>query len=191
MEERIKADLEHCHYLAITHDGWTSCNTESYSTFTGHYIDKNWKLKSVSPCTEKVTGSHTAENIANQLQKVKDEWNLPSCTAVTDNAANEKKAFDILNWTRFGCYEHRVNLVVRNSLTETNVARLVGKGRKLVSFFHHTSNVNDILMEKQLLLGDETPFKVLVYPSLLDPIRENFQSMWYFGIQEKVEIEPF
>ena len=40
----------------------------------------------------------------------------------------------------------------------------VGKGRKLVSFFliHHTSNVNDILLEKQLLLGDETPLKLIM-----------------------------
>ena len=40
-EEKIKADLQHCHDIAITHDGWTSCNTESYSTVTGHYIDKD------------------------------------------------------------------------------------------------------------------------------------------------------
>ena len=162
IEEKIKADLQHCHDVAITHDGWTSCNTESYSTVTGHYIDQDWNLKSVSLCTEKVIGSHTSENIASHLQKVKDEWNLPSCVAVTDNAANEKKAFEILNWTRFGCYGHRVNLAVRNSLSETNVSRLVGKGRKLVSFFHHTSNVNDILMEKQLLLGDETNLKLIM-----------------------------
>ena len=31
----------------------------------------------------------------------KQEWNLPNITAVSDNAANEKKAFELLNWTRF------------------------------------------------------------------------------------------
>ena len=34
-----------------------------------------------------------------------------------------------------------MNIAGRNSLTETNVSRLVGKGRKLFSFIHPTSNV--------------------------------------------------
>ncbi len=36
--KKIKGDISACHDLAITHDGWTSNNTESYSTVTGHFI---------------------------------------------------------------------------------------------------------------------------------------------------------
>ena len=167
IEDRIRSELNDCQDIAITHDGWTSCNTESFSTVTGHYIDKNWNLKAVSLSTKKVEGSHTSENIASQLELVKEEWNLPRCIAVTDNAANERKAFDLLNWIRFGCYGHRVNLVVRNSLKENSVAKLIGKGRKLVTFFHQSSSANDILLAKQrLLLTDETstqkPLKLLL-----------------------------
>ena len=50
-----------------------------------------------------------------------------------------------------------MNLVVRNSMSDTNVSRLV-----LVSFFHHTSNVNDILMEKQVMLREESPLKLIM-----------------------------
>ena len=91
IEGKIKADWQHCHDIAITHDGWTSCNTESYSTITGHYIDQDWNFKSVSLCTEKVVGSHTSENIASHLQKVKVEWNLPSCIAFTDTQLMRRK----------------------------------------------------------------------------------------------------
>ena len=116
--------------MAITHNGWTSCNTESYSTVTGHYIDRDWNRKSVSLSTSKVEGSHTSENTANELENVKRVWNLPNCIAVTDNAANEKKAFDILSWVHFGCHGHRINLIVRHSLSKPVVQRLVGKGIK-------------------------------------------------------------
>ena len=56
----------------------------------------------------------------------KQEWNLPNITAVSDNAANEKKALKLLNWTRFGCYGHRLNLIVKHSLEVNEVSRLLG-----------------------------------------------------------------
>lgn len=108
-------------------------------------------------------GSHTSENIAKEIEKVKTDWNLPNCVAVSDNAANEKKAFDILKWVRFGCYGHRINLIVRHSLSESAVSRLIGKGRKLVTFFHQSSSVNDLLMGKQkLLMSNEMPLKLIL-----------------------------
>ena len=164
IESKIRNEISTCHDIAITHDGWTSCNTQSYSTVTGHYIDKEWNLKSVSLSTSKTDGAHTSENIAKELENVKTQWNLPNCIAVTDNAANEKKAFEILDWVRFGCYGHRVNLIVRHALEEPSVAKLIGKGRKLVGFFHQSSSVNDILMDKQIKLNiceSETPLKLI------------------------------
>lgn len=116
MESKLAEDLQMCPDIAITLDSWTSCNTESYSTVTGHYIDRNWQLKTVSLQTMKMEGSHTGENIASHLLEVKQRWKLSSIVAVTDNAANEKRAFDILGWTRLGCYGHRINLIVRRSL---------------------------------------------------------------------------
>ena len=44
----------------------------------------------------------------------------------------------------------------------THLLFLVGKGRKLVSPFHHTSNINDILMEKQVMLGEESPLMLIM-----------------------------
>lgn len=102
-------------------------------------------------------GSHTGEKIAQSLMEVKNKWNFPEhCWATTDNAANEKKAFEILNWRRFGCYGHRLNLVVKNALNIPEMTKVLAKSRKLVTLFHTSSSVNDKLLEKQkLLLADK------------------------------------
>lgn len=151
---KIRADMKDQH-LAITHDGWTSLNTESYSTVTGHFITDEWVLKSVVLETAKVEGSHTGENIMNNLLQVQAAWNFKNPISVTDNAANERKAFDLLKWTRVGCFGHRINLVVRNAMAIPEVSKIVGKGRKLVTFFHQSSSATDILMAKQELISPE------------------------------------
>ena len=96
MRDKLKSELKSCRDVCITHDGWTSCNTESYSCVTSHFITVNWELVSAVLQTKKVFGSHTGENIAGTLKEVKKEWSLPEIIAVSDNAANEKKAFEIL-----------------------------------------------------------------------------------------------
>ncbi|CAG2219590.1 unnamed protein product [Mytilus edulis] len=148
--------MKSCKNVSITHDGWTSCNTESYIYVTAHFITNQWELVNAVLQTKKVEGSHTGENIANALKEVKENWSLPDIIAVTDNAANEKKAFQILNWIRFGCYGHRINLVVKNALSVSKeISHVIAKGRKLVTFFHQSTSANDSLMAKQKLLLQE------------------------------------
>ena len=55
-------------YIALTHDGWTSCATESYDTITAHFINKDWELRTAVLHTSKVEGSYTGEHIAEQLK---------------------------------------------------------------------------------------------------------------------------
>ena len=148
--------MKSCKNVSITHDGWTSCNTESYSCVTAHFITNQWELVNAVLQTKIVEGSHTGENIANALKEVKENWLLPDIIAVTDNAANEKKAFQILNWIRFGCYGHRINLFVKNALSVSKeISHVIAKGRKLVTFFHQSTSANDSLLAKQKLLLQE------------------------------------
>lgn len=56
---------------------------------------------------------------------------------------------------RFGCYEHRINLIVKNALAFPEVGRILGKARKIVTFFHQSSSVSKMLKAKQRLLLDE------------------------------------
>lgn len=128
-------------------------STESYQTTTAHFINKDWELKSVVLQTLKTEGTHTGEAIADHLEQMRKKWMpLVVPTAVTDNAANEKKAFDILKWHRFGCYGHRINLTVKKALQVNEVSRIVGKGRKLVTLFHQSSSLSDLLKAKQSLV---------------------------------------
>jgi len=152
----VKSDVSTCQHISITHDGWSSCNTESYSCVTAHFITADWKPVNAVLQTKKVEGCHSGENIAKALSEVKISWSLPNIIAVTDNAANEKKAFEILNWIRFGCYGHRINLVVKNALSSSNeITHVIAKGRKLVTFFHQSTSANDCLLGKQRLLLKE------------------------------------
>lgn len=68
---------------------------------------------------------------------------------MTDNAANEKKALELLEWERCGCYGHRINLIVKHSLDFSDVSKILAKCRRLVGHFHRSSSLNDCLMEKQ------------------------------------------
>lgn len=92
VRKKVQIDVQKCPDFAITHDGWTSTNTESYNTLRGHFITPEWELKSVVLETKKVEGSHTPENIASSLRETQQAWSF--VTAVTNNAANEKKALE-------------------------------------------------------------------------------------------------
>ncbi|WAQ97956.1 LOW QUALITY PROTEIN: ZBED1-like protein [Mya arenaria] len=162
IKAKVVAGLKECDSISITHDGWTSLYTESYSTITGHFITGGWELPS-GLATTKVVGSHTAENISQTLEKAQSKRNLPEPIATMQ--LTRKKAVELLGWTRFECYGHRINLVVRNSLKEPTVSRLVGKGRKLVTSFHQSSSANDLLMAKQLLLGTKTHKLIMDVPT--------------------------
>ncbi|KAK3108196.1 hypothetical protein FSP39_002934 [Pinctada imbricata] len=164
--EKIMNELKKCGNAAITHDGWTSIAQESYQTITCHYINEEWELKSVVLETKKITGSHTGEAIAESIKETVTKWSLDSLPsppiAVTDNAANEMKAFEILKWERFGCYGHRLNLAVKKGLEIKELSKILAKGRKLVTYFHQSSSASDLLKEKQtLLLGEDKQHRLI------------------------------
>ena len=62
-------------------------------------------------------------------------WKLTNPTCVTNNAANEKKAVEILGWERSDCYRHCINLIVKNALEDTEVNKVLSKCRKYVGLF--------------------------------------------------------
>ena len=83
MKESLKKDMCAVDFVGLTHDGWTSLNTESYDTVTCSYIDKDSNMQCKVLDTLKVCGSHTAENIANCLMQVKTNLGFLSQTLVT------------------------------------------------------------------------------------------------------------
>jgi len=117
---------------------------------TEHFF--NLKIKSLQ-----VEGQHTGKNIAASIQRTVDEWSIGLPNAVTtDNAANEQKATRLLGYTRFGCYGHRINLVVLKAIQCAEIKDLLKKGRTLVSFFHKSSSATDMLTEQQRVNTGQT-----------------------------------
>lgn len=57
MTEKVARDLPpKSGSIAITHDGWSSYATESYSTVTAQFITSAWELRSVVLHTPQVQG---------------------------------------------------------------------------------------------------------------------------------------
>jgi hypothetical protein len=152
MEKMIQKDISQVKDLAITHDTWTSMATQSFFTLTAHYITVNWELKTVVLETTRMEGSHTSDHIAETLMQCKKKWVFPQPTAVTDDAANEKKAFSILKWLRLGCFGHRISNTVKKGMSDKQVDRILGKARNCVTFFHCSTSMTDLLMTKQSML---------------------------------------
>ena len=160
LKENLQVEIQQVIHLAITHDGWTSLANESYETCTVHFILRTpaeWTLRCKVLSTRKVEGSHTSYLIAKLLMEVKREWQLPELVAVSDNAANEVKAFFLLGWPRLPCFGHNINLAVKSGLAISEVARLVAKGRNLVSFFHRSPSATTALLAKQEQAFREKP----------------------------------
>ena len=152
LRAKIQTEIKLCQNVAFTHDCWSSLNTQSFGATTAHYINAEWELKAVILGTKLFPGSHTSEAIAESLRSILiDEWSLneEGLTAVTDNAANEKKAIDLLEWSRFSCQGHNSYLAVKVGL---GVSSLIAKGRSLVGYFHKSPLAMDVLFKKQILL---------------------------------------
>lgn len=52
IDKELKQDVSSSPFVAITDDGWTSLNTQSFFTTTVHYVNNDWILKSAVLGTE-------------------------------------------------------------------------------------------------------------------------------------------
>lgn len=91
-KEKLEALLDRVKYVGITCDSWQSATSEHYLTFTCHFIDKDFSLRSSVLSTRKLKDvtNHSSQNIATSLKEVFDEWSLNEKVTciVTDNASS-------------------------------------------------------------------------------------------------------
>ena len=101
IEQQIKS--KQLDYFSATTDLWTSAAGDPYITFTTHFIDSSWELKSFCLQTHYIPEDHTAANIAEVLEETLQQWELEDKKLVgitTDSGSNIKLACTLLNWTR-------------------------------------------------------------------------------------------
>lgn len=129
---------EYCETICITADCWTSKNLISYIAITGHFIHtETLQYKSILIQCSAIEGSYTRTKLATELKKIAEEWNILNKINlfVTDNAANMIGDAEILGWDHFGCYAHKLNLVMLDALNLKNIATTVQKVQKTVAHF--------------------------------------------------------
>ncbi|XP_053569082.1 zinc finger BED domain-containing protein 4-like [Bombina bombina] len=152
---QVIASMSQASRVAITCDSWTSVTTESYVTVTAHYVSKDWKILSHVLQTRAVYESHMGSHLAELLSRVVEEWQLSdkSVVLVTDNASNMIVAAQVGKFPHVKCFAHTLNLASQRALKVATLSRLLGRVRRISTFFHRSTTANHCLKEKQKCLG--------------------------------------
>ena len=95
VKNQILKRLQGVESINLTLDLWSNRQMKSFLGVTGHFISKEWKMESMMLACNRVTGRHTAENIASWYVEITSEYDIGAKVKhiVTDNASNVKKAF--------------------------------------------------------------------------------------------------
>lgn len=157
-------------FFAATSDLWSSRNMDPYMSFSVHYIDREWKLKTHCLETIFLPEDHIAPNLADALRDIMQDWDLPTDKLVavtTDNAGNIKNAVTQLGITHVSCFGHNLNLAVNKSWkNEPRTTRAVSVCKSIVSQFSHSWHKRRDLAKYQEELGLKT--KALITVSIID-----------------------
>ena len=96
IQEKIHRLLDNATMVSLTLDLWSNRQMRGFLGITCHLL-QDWNLTSLMLTCTRFKGSHTAENIAQVYEDVLAEYRIENkfLTAVTDNAANVVKAFNL------------------------------------------------------------------------------------------------
>jgi hypothetical protein len=97
--ERLKKLLaENDSKISLTTDGWSSKSLTPFSTLTGHWLDKDFKLHSTILGFKMIVGEHTGEKMCLSLAEwLVDFGILHKFLAITtDNASNNEKMMEMV-----------------------------------------------------------------------------------------------
>lgn len=154
--DTVTKKLQQAEFIAVTTNSWTSRANQSYNTIIAHFLE-DWIMRSFVLQTRVMHESHTAENLCHFLKCAVNEWNLkrleqmPSLT--TDNARNIMNAGKLAGFEpHIGCVAHTINLGTQRGLRIQQFEKLLGRIRKVVTYFHKSSTATAILKSKQAIL---------------------------------------
>ncbi|CAK1584794.1 unnamed protein product [Parnassius mnemosyne] len=150
----IKNKLKNfCETICLTVDCWTSRSMDAYIAVTGHFIHtETLEFISVLIQCSALGGSHTSANISEELKKITESWDIKEKVNffVTDNASNMVNAANELQWDHFGCYVHKLNLIVQEGLNLPEIASTITKVQKVVAHFKRSSQAKEKLLKYQI-----------------------------------------
>ncbi len=126
--EELRIMLEKAKFVSICTDAWTSVSNNSYLGISVHFIEEKQQSDGINLCffsaildTVPIETNEKSDNLKTILKDVLLEWNIFEKTSciVTDNAANMKKAADLLGVRHMPCFAHSLNLVIKNAVHAT------------------------------------------------------------------------
>ena len=148
----LRLILSQVKHVALTTDIWTSDSNRAYITVTCHFI-YNDKCEARVLATKEMFGSHTADNIARELNEISTQWNIRNkiVTVVSDNGANIKKAVnDCFQKHHHPCVVHTLHLSITEAITSVdNLGFILKKCRSIVGHFKHSVVANGKLKSVQ------------------------------------------
>ena len=126
--------------VSLTTDMWTGRNRQGFLGVTCFFLDKNFVIQEVVLTIEYVKYPHTAQNIADALFNILDQWKIRNKVfkITTDNGANIKKAIKDMStispnikWQ--SCAAHTLQLTIGKGLDPIKL--LVLRAKRLIDFF--------------------------------------------------------
>ena len=135
LREQVVTELSSVKYFSATTDLWSSIGLRPYLSYTVHYIDSTWTLKSMCLQTHYMP-DHTADSLVDALTTLQS-WNLQQVCITTDNGSNIVKATRDLQWVPLSCFGHNLHLAITKALDKDNrCSRALSISCKIVSSFH-------------------------------------------------------
>lgn len=114
---------------------------------------------------------HTAENIATRLKNSFSEFQLDKKVkaCVHDNARNMEKAGTMCpDWSDSSCFAHTLQLCIKPVLELPAASKVLGKCRKLVGHFKHSTTLTAELHKRQELQHRDSQRKEQTYALIQD-----------------------
>jgi hypothetical protein len=118
--------------LSVSADTWTSTANTSYLAIFVHGLD-GWTHFTKLHRLLELPEAHTGENLAGLLQEAIEGLEVDSL--VTDNAANMKKAVEIMQKRHVRCAAHTLQLAVMQGLKIAPITAVLTKCRNVVTYY--------------------------------------------------------
>ena len=119
VRERVRQEISAVDYYSATTDLWSSKGMRPYISYTVHFIDEDWQLKSRCLQTQYLPEDHNGEIIAEAMQLTLESWDLDEAKQVCltmDSGSNIINAAERLDWPRLACFGYNLHLAVTKSV---------------------------------------------------------------------------
>ena len=119
VKEQVKQELSTVQYFSAATDLWSSIGTKPYMSYTMHFVNEEWKLRTRCLQAQFLPDDHTGENLAEAIEEMLAGWDLNAKNQVClpkDNGTNNINAAECLDWTWLSCFGHNLHLAITKAL---------------------------------------------------------------------------